>query len=83
MRRESVHVRPGTTLGQLLKVTGVSATGGHAKALIAGGEVSVNAQVEYRRGRKLTDGDVVGVRGAAFVVAVDTPEAERRPAHPR
>lgn len=83
MRRQSVHVRPGTTLGQLLKVTGVSGTGGQAKALIAGGEVSVNAQVEYRRGRKLRDGDVVGVRGTAFVVAVDAPGTERRPKHPR
>ncbi len=48
-------------LGQLLKLAGTSAAGADAKALIAGGEVSVNGQLELRRGRQLRSGDVVRV----------------------
>ncbi len=46
-------------LGQLLKAAGLVDTGGEAKALIQGGEVKVNGQVETRRGRQLQDGDRV------------------------
>lgn len=52
------------TLDAFLKWAGVADTGGHAKALIASGEVSVNGEVELRRGRKLRPGDRVAVRGA-------------------
>lgn len=47
------------TLDALLKATGLVASGGNAKALIAVGSVSVNGQAEVRRGRKLRPGDVV------------------------
>ncbi len=47
------------TLDALLKATGLAASGGDAKALIAGGTVQVNGQPEARRGRKLRAGDVV------------------------
>jgi ribosome-associated protein len=49
-------------LGQLLKLAGVAGDGGDAKALVQGGEVLVNGEVEERRGRQLRDGDLVGVR---------------------
>jgi ribosome-associated protein len=48
-------------LGQLLKLAGTSAAGADAKALIAGGQVSVNGELELRRGRQLHPGDVVSV----------------------
>lgn len=50
-------------LGQLVKFAGLVDTGGEAKALIQGGEVLVNGQVETRRGRQLQEGDVVAVAG--------------------
>ena len=51
----------GITLGQALKSGSIAGTGGEAKLLIQTGEVSVNGEVETRRGRKLEKGDVVEV----------------------
>ena len=51
----------GITLGQALKSASIAGTGGQAKLLIQTGEVSVNGEVETRRGRKLEKGDVVEV----------------------
>jgi ribosome-associated protein len=53
----------GITLGQALKASDLVGSGGEAKILIQGGEVSVNGEVETRRGRKLQRGDVVEVGG--------------------
>ncbi len=50
-------------LGQLLKLLGVVDTGADAKALLAAGEVTVNGEVEVRRGRQVRRGDVVVARG--------------------
>jgi ribosome-associated protein len=52
---------PGMTLGQALKASDVVGSGGEAKAVIQGGEVRVNGEVETRRGRKLREGDLVEV----------------------
>ena len=46
-------------LDQFLKWIGVAQTGGEAKQLIISGFVSINSQVETRRGRKLKNGDLV------------------------
>jgi ribosome-associated protein len=48
-------------LGQLLKLAGVATGGAEAKALIAGGQVAVNGEIERRRGRQLHGGDVVRI----------------------
>lgn len=53
-------------LGQLLKVAGVVDSGGEAKALLSGGEVTVNGEPEARRGRQLHDGDVVVAGGESL-----------------
>lgn len=50
-------------LGQFLKLADVAAAGSDAKALLAQGVVSVNGEVEVRRGRQLVKGDVVSVGG--------------------
>lgn len=55
-------------LDQFLKLNGVVASGGEAKHLIKGGEVSVNGEVETRRGRKLKVGDTVSFQGDSFIV---------------
>lgn len=46
-------------LHQLLKATDLVESGGRAKAVIQGGEVTVNNEQETRRGKKLRKGDVV------------------------
>jgi ribosome-associated protein len=55
-------------LGQLLKLAGAADAGADAKALIATGDVTVNGEVERRRGRQLHPGDVVRVGGDELVV---------------
>lgn len=46
-------------LGQFLKLADLVDTGADAKAVLADGRVSVNGDVETRRGRRLVHGDVV------------------------
>ena len=48
-------------LGQLLKLTNLIDQGADAKLLLASDLVSVNDEVETRRGRQLVPGDVVRV----------------------
>lgn len=50
-------------LGQALKAAGLAETGVDAKHAIEDGLVKVNGQVEYQRGKKLRDGDVVDYHG--------------------
>ena len=50
-------------LGQFLKLSNLVDSGSDAKFLLAGGEVSVNGEVETRRGRQLRAGDVVEFDG--------------------
>jgi ribosome-associated protein len=50
-------------LGAFLKLAGVIESGGDAKQRIAAGDVSVNGELEIRRGRKLQRGDVVSLDG--------------------
>jgi ribosome-associated protein len=46
-------------LGQALKAAALVEDGVEAKLVIKDGEVTVNGEVDTRRGRKLYDGDVV------------------------
>lgn len=57
-------------LDQFLKVTNTVQSGGEAKVLIRSGEVSVNGEMELRRGRKLYDQDVVTVDDTSFTVEI-------------
>jgi ribosome-associated protein len=50
-------------LGQLLKLAGAVDTGGDVRDLLADQLVSVNGEVETRRGRQLHRGDVVTLDG--------------------
>jgi ribosome-associated protein len=49
-------------LGQLLKASGLAASGGEAKAFLQAGLVRVNGEPEARRGRTLRGGDAVELR---------------------
>ncbi len=46
-------------LGQALKAAGLVSSGVEAKIFIEEGKVYVNGKVEYRRGKKLREGDLV------------------------
>ena len=52
-------------LGQLLKAAGLVDSGGEAKAVLLTGSVTVNGEVETRRGRQLVPGDVVAAGDAS------------------
>ena len=62
------------TLDQFLKTTGLVSTGGQAKVAIQEGYVTVNGELETRRRRKLSPGDVIDVDNEhRFVVPPLTP----------
>lgn len=52
---------PTIELAQFVKFAGLTESGGQAKQLITDGEVSVNGEVETRKGRQLVAGDRVTV----------------------
>ena len=56
-------------LGQVLKLAGLADSGGEARALVESGAVTVNGEVERRRGRQLHPGDVIAVDGEAVRIA--------------
>lgn len=55
-------------LGQLLKLASLAEDGIHAKQLIEDGLVTVNGQIETRRGAQLRNGDTVSVNGESVKV---------------
>lgn len=69
MNRQIVDVNSAEiNLQQFLKWANIVMSGGEAKQLILQGLVQVNGQVETRRRRKLTDGDVVTVADSVELV---------------
>jgi ribosome-associated protein len=56
-------------LGQFLKLANLIDSGSDAKELMVQGLVTVNGDVETRRGRQLAIGDVVSLGGAEARVA--------------
>ena len=56
-------------LGQFLKLANLIESGSDAKPLLADEQVSVNGEVETRRGRQLVAGDVVSLAGQSARVA--------------
>ena len=46
-------------MGQALKAAGFVESGADAKTEILDGKVKVNGKIEYQRGKKLHDGDIV------------------------
>lgn len=55
-------------LGQAMKAAGAVGSGVEAKIEIQDGMVRVNGEVEVRRGRKLTAGDIVEYRGTTIKI---------------
>jgi ribosome-associated protein len=50
-------------LGQFLKYSGLLDSGGDAKEVVIDGYVTVNGEIDRRRGRQLHDGDLVTFEG--------------------
>jgi len=65
---------PYIDLLQLLKATGLCATGGEAKWAVDEGRVTVNGEPESRRRRKLNVGDEVVMDGQYLVYIVQPSE---------
>jgi ribosome-associated protein len=57
-------------LGQFLKVADAVDQGSDVKALLAAEAVTVNGEVEMRRGRQLRPGDVVAVGATTYLLTL-------------
>ena len=55
-------------LGQAMKLAGAVGSGLDAKVLIQDGEVTVNDEVELRRGRKLYRDDIFSYEGKEYII---------------
>lgn len=55
-------------LGQALKLAGAADSGLEAKIFIQNGEVSVNNETEFRRGRKLYRDDIFSYGGKEYII---------------
>ncbi len=72
MTVDEVPITQGTIrLGQFLKLANLVESGADAKPLIADGGVSVNGEVDTRRGRQLVIGDLVSLRDGRAAKVVD------------
>ena len=49
-------------LDNLVKFSGICATGGEAKLLVQNGEITVNGEICLMRGKKIRDRDVIGYK---------------------
>jgi ribosome-associated protein len=56
-------------LGQLLKLSNLAGSGADARDLLLASGVTVNGEIETRRGRQLHRGDVVAIGDEAMRVA--------------
>ena len=60
-------------LGQLLKLAGAVDNGADVRPLLADGLVTVNGEVETRRGRQLHPGDVITLESISVRVTAAEP----------
>ena len=66
-----IHLsRQPVELFKLLKFEGLVVSGGQAKMVISQGLVTVNGEVETRKRKKLSAGDVVGFAGEEFKIVL-------------
>lgn len=66
---ETIHLKEDyIKLGQALKAAGLVGSGVEAKIVIQDGQVKVNGQVVYERGKKLYDGAMVEYNGETIKI---------------
>ena len=61
MSTPTIPVRGEIKLGQVIKLASLAEDGAQARELIQAGDVTVNSEVETRRGHHLNTGDLVEV----------------------
>jgi ribosome-associated protein len=74
---ETMHITiktPFIKLEQLMKLSGLTDTGGLAKEIIQNGDVRVNGEVCTMRGKKMRNGDRMTVEGYEVIVSAPTEE---------
>ncbi|MBD5829321.1 RNA-binding S4 domain-containing protein [Janibacter melonis] len=74
---ESVYIRDDVIrLGQLLKLAGLVDDGATAREVISEGRVSVDGEVDTRRGAQIRPGQVVALDGQEITVVQGEPEID-------
>jgi ribosome-associated protein len=69
---QKIYIKPPfIKLEQFLKFASLTASGGEAKVLIQNGQVSVNNEVCYMRGKKLSGGEIIMFRAEKFEVCLN------------
>jgi ribosome-associated protein len=63
-------------LFKILKFEGLVSSGGQAKSLIEKGQVRVNGQVETRKRKKITAGDIIEFNQQELRIISPGPESE-------
>ncbi|WP_425449241.1 RNA-binding S4 domain-containing protein [Dethiothermospora halolimnae] len=48
-------------LDQFIKYIGIAQTGGHSKMLIKNGQIKVNNEICFQRGKKIKKGDMIEI----------------------
>jgi ribosome-associated protein len=66
----TITVTGNIRLGQLLKLANLVENGGEARIAIQNGYVAVDGEVETRRGKQLTNGQIVSVDYGDEIVSV-------------
>ena len=66
-------------LGQALKAANLVDSGVMAKMVIQDGMVAVNGEIEYQRGKKLVDGDIVSLEGEMIKIVYPVQTLRRFP----
>lgn len=74
---DEVHIKDESIrLGQLLKLAGLVEDGVVAREVIQGGQVTVDGEVDTRRGAQIRPGQVVALAGQEVVVVQGEPEID-------
>lgn len=71
MQNQTFKIRNGEEyieLISLLKVLQFAQTGGHAKLIVEEGSVKVNGELEFRKRKKLTVGDIVEIDNQSITI---------------
>lgn len=72
MEKDTFKLRPSDEyieLIKLLKLKTIAQSGSHAKMIVEDGLVIVNGEQEYRKRKKIKDGDVVECEGLTITIS--------------
>ena len=58
------------TLGQFVKFVNLVGSGSESKSFILEKDISVNGEIEKRRGRKLREKDIISINGENYIICL-------------